>query len=118
MPTEEEIVKNRKDGEIYVFGSQPVLADKNGVPLRVFDADVSDGNMPELPLEKEVVTKFDLEEYKKRKGQLDPEGIYDIIELGYWCGEEYCEPDWDAVAQIEADRKWAEDQKALDNDDD
>lgn len=111
MPTEEQIMKSRKDGEIYVFGSTPILASKDGIPLKVFSADVSDGIMPELPLEEEIITKFDLDGYKKRKGQLDPEGVYDIIELGYWCGTEYYEPDWDAVAQLESDREWAEENK-------
>ena len=105
---EEKLVEEMPEGHCYIFGSEPLIIDENGVPTRRFE--LGSHGVVELPIEDEPITKVDLEEFKKRNGQLNEDRCYDILEVGYWCGDEYTKYDEGFIKFRQDSQEWCKQQ--------
>ena len=101
---EDELVANMPEGHSYVSGQEPLIIDAEGVPYRRFE--LIDRGVVETLIEDEPINKFDLKEYEERNGSLNEDHCYDILELGYWCGDDqYVEPDAHFVEHMDSIRR-------------
>lgn len=111
---EDELIEGIPEGHFYILSSEePLIVNEEGVPVRRFE--LGSHGLIELPIEDEPITKVDLEEVKKRRGGHTEDRVYDILEVGYWCGDDYTEYDQGYIDFREDSQDWIAEQNALDN---
>ena len=84
--SEEEILAAMGDNDSYIISSEePLVVNHDGVPIRSFKAGKKLYKpWVERPVEEEVITKVDFDEFIKRNGSRDADRCYDVLEIGYW----------------------------------
>ena len=89
---QDEVIAEMPEDHFFILSSEePLVVNAEGVPVRKFEN--NSRGMIEVPLDDEPITKVDLEEVKKRNGGHVEDRTYDILEVGYWCDDEYTKYD-------------------------